>query len=116
MFSGILRANRTVIRQRWRGLLHALSRHTLLYLRFYQRFLRAPLLGPLVAWLSLPFNRLVAHQDRRIVVTQRPVRPLLRGDERLIPGDRPIVEYRRRRQALLDVAKANAGAAVEAAG
>lgn len=31
IFSGILQGNRAVIRQRWRGLLHALSRHTLLY-------------------------------------------------------------------------------------
>ncbi len=31
IFSGILQGNRAVIRQRWRGLLQALSRHTLLY-------------------------------------------------------------------------------------
>jgi len=31
VFSGILRGNRAAIRQRWRGLLQALSRHTLLY-------------------------------------------------------------------------------------
>ncbi len=31
IFSGILQGNRAVIRQRWRGLLHALSRHSLLY-------------------------------------------------------------------------------------
>jgi len=31
IFSGILQGNRAVIRQRWRGLLQALARHTLLY-------------------------------------------------------------------------------------
>ena len=31
IFSGILQGNRAVIRQRWRGLMQALSRHTLLY-------------------------------------------------------------------------------------
>ncbi len=52
--------------------------HTLLYLRFYQRFLRLPLLGGLVA-----------HQDRRVVRTQRPKPSALRGDEQLVQGDRP---------------------------
>jgi phenylpropionate dioxygenase-like ring-hydroxylating dioxygenase large terminal subunit len=74
--------------------------HTLLYLRFYQRFLTAPILGDLVTRLAMPFNRLVAHQDRRVVETQRPRPSALRMDERLIRGDRPIVEYRRRREEL----------------
>ncbi len=84
--------------------------HTLLYLRFYQRipfirkFLRLPLLGQVVSWLAMPFNRIVAHQDRRVVNTQQPKRSTLRMDEQLVQGDRPIVEYRRRRQALMDAA------------
>jgi len=77
--------------------------HTLLYLRFYQRFLGLPLLGGLVARLAMPFNRLVAHQDRRVVQTQEPRASVLRIDERLIQGDHPIVAYRRRRQALIEV-------------
>ncbi len=76
--------------------------HTLLYLRFYQKFLRLPLLGQAISWLAMPFNRLVAHQDRRVVNTQQPKRSALRMDEQLIQGDRPIVEYRRQRQALID--------------
>ncbi len=76
--------------------------HTLLYLRFYQRFLRLPLLGDWIAKWAMPFNRLVAHQDRRVVKTQRPKASALRGGEQLIQGDRPILEYRRRRQALLE--------------
>ncbi len=74
--------------------------HTLLYLRFYQKFLPVPLLGPLVARLAMPFNKRVAHQDRRVVQTQQPPRSRLRGDEQLIRGDRPLIEYRRRRAAL----------------
>ncbi len=77
--------------------------HTLLYLRFYQRFLTVPILGDLVARLAMPFNVLVAHQDRRVVQTQRPKPSALRGDEQLVQGDRPIVEYRRQRQALMDL-------------
>ncbi|MGC9398275.1 MAG: Rieske 2Fe-2S domain-containing protein [Anaerolineae bacterium] len=79
--------------------------HTLLYLRFYQKFLPLPLVGDMVARLVMPFNRLVAHQDRRVVETQRPQRSQLRGAEQLIQGDRPIVEYRRRRAELLAEAK-----------
>ncbi len=75
--------------------------HTLLYLRFFQKFLPVPLLGDLVARLAMPFNRVVAHQDRRVVQTQVPKRSALRGDEQLIQGDRPILEYRRRRAELI---------------
>jgi phenylpropionate dioxygenase-like ring-hydroxylating dioxygenase large terminal subunit len=79
--------------------------HTMLYLRFYQRFFTVPLLGKLVTRLAAPSNLIIAHQDRRVVQTQQPKPSALRGGERLIQGDRPIVEYRRRRQALLDAAK-----------
>ncbi|MGC8827967.1 MAG: aromatic ring-hydroxylating oxygenase subunit alpha, partial [Anaerolineae bacterium] len=53
-------------------------------------------------WLAMPFNRFVAHQDRRVVETQKPKASALRSGEQLIQGDRPVVEYRRRRQELLD--------------
>ncbi|MFP4345734.1 MAG: Rieske 2Fe-2S domain-containing protein [Anaerolineales bacterium] len=79
--------------------------NTLLLLRFYQKFLPLPLVGDLVAWIALPFNRLVAHQDRRVVQTQRPRASALRGGEQLVQGDRPIVEYRRRRQELMQQAR-----------
>lgn len=78
--------------------------HTLLYLRFYQRFLRVPLLRDLVNALAMPLNIYIAHQDRRVVITQQPKPSSARSDEKLIQGDRPIIEYRRRRQELLDAA------------
>jgi phenylpropionate dioxygenase-like ring-hydroxylating dioxygenase large terminal subunit len=76
------------------------AEHTLLYLRFYQKFLPVPLLRDALNVLAMPFNLLVAHQDRRVVQTQEPKASALRGDEELVQADRPIVEYRRRRQAL----------------
>ena len=76
--------------------------HTLLYLRFYQKFLRLPLLGQAVSRLAMPFNRIVAHQDRRVVNTQQPKPSGLKIGEQLVQGDRPIVEYRRRRQQLIE--------------
>ncbi|HNT75105.1 MAG TPA: aromatic ring-hydroxylating dioxygenase subunit alpha [Anaerolineae bacterium] len=81
------------------------AEHTLLYLRFYQRFLKVPILRELVNTLAMPFNVYVAHQDRRVVVTQQPKPSALRMDEKLIQGDRPILEYRRGRQKLLDAAQ-----------
>ncbi|MFC2046384.1 Rieske 2Fe-2S domain-containing protein [Chloroflexota bacterium] len=79
--------------------------HTLLYLRFYQKFLPVPGLGGLVAWAAMPFNRLVLHQDRRVVETQQPRPSGLRIGEKMIQGDRPIIEYRRRREELIEAAR-----------
>jgi phenylpropionate dioxygenase-like ring-hydroxylating dioxygenase large terminal subunit len=79
--------------------------HTLLYLRFYQKFLQTPILRDLVNWAAMPYNRRVARQDRRIVVTQQPKRSGLRIGEKLIQGDIPIVEYRRRREQLMSAAR-----------
>jgi len=47
----------------------------------------------------------VAHQDRPVVVTQEPKPSGLRIGEKLIQGGRPIVEYRRRREALIEAAR-----------
>lgn len=74
--------------------------HTLLYLRFYQKFLRLPILGRLVAQLSMPSNVYIAHEDRRVVITQQPKASGLKIGEILIQGDLPIIEYRRKRAAL----------------
>ncbi|MFH1468036.1 MAG: aromatic ring-hydroxylating dioxygenase subunit alpha [Pseudomonadota bacterium] len=74
--------------------------HTVLYLRFYQRQLTWPLLGALYAWLGILMSRVIAAQDKRVVLTQRPVRSQLRMDEKLIPQDRPLVEFRRRQEEL----------------
>ncbi len=60
--------------------------------------------GPLFTRLAAPSNLYILHQDRRVVNTQRPKLSALRMTEQLIQGDRPIVEYRRRRQALIDAA------------
>ncbi len=74
--------------------------HTLLYLRFYQRFLRVPVLGKLIARLAMPSNIYIAHEDRRVVVTHQPQISGLKIGETLIQGDLPIIEYRRKRTEL----------------
>jgi phenylpropionate dioxygenase-like ring-hydroxylating dioxygenase large terminal subunit len=74
--------------------------HTLLYLRFYQNFMRVPLLGKLVARLAMPSNLYIAHEDRRVVITQQPKASGMKIGEILIQGDLPIIEYRRKRAEL----------------
>ena len=74
--------------------------HTLLYLRFYQNFLRLPWIGQWIARLSIPSNLFIVHEDRRVVVTQQPKASGLKTGEILIQGDLPIIEYRRKRAAM----------------
>jgi phenylpropionate dioxygenase-like ring-hydroxylating dioxygenase large terminal subunit len=78
--------------------------HMLLYLREYQRFVRAPLLRGLVTRMVMPFNLVVAHQDRRVVVTQQPKASGLSIGENLVQGDGPIAAYRMRRDELMKAA------------
>jgi len=74
--------------------------HTLLYLRFYQRFLPMPIIGNLAAKLAMPSNIYIAHEDRRVVETHQPQPSGLKIGETLIQGDLPIIEYRRKRAEL----------------
>ncbi len=81
------------------------AEHSLLYLRFYQKFMRLPLLGKLIAWLAMPSNLYIAHEDRRVVITQQPKASGLKIGEILIQGDLPVIEYRRKRAALQALAE-----------
>jgi phenylpropionate dioxygenase-like ring-hydroxylating dioxygenase large terminal subunit len=74
--------------------------NTLMYVRFYQRVARLPGLRELFNLLSLPANRVILNQDKRVVLTQVPKRSDLRMGEKMIQGDGPIIAYRRRRSEL----------------
>lgn len=78
--------------------------NTILYLRFYHRLVKLPLVDSLVAKLGMLGSIVVAHQDRRVVVTQRPKRSDMNIGEKLIQGDRPIVAYRTQRRKLIEAA------------
>lgn len=71
--------------------------HCILYLRYYHGFMKAPVLRQLMGFLGGRLNLLVAHQDRRIVETELPKGDGSGKGERLFPGDRPIMEYRKMR-------------------
>jgi phenylpropionate dioxygenase-like ring-hydroxylating dioxygenase large terminal subunit len=75
--------------------------NTLMYIRYYQRVVTLPVLRELFNWVGARANLIIERQDRRVVITQRPKRSGLRIGEKMIPGDGPIVDYRRRREELI---------------
>ena len=74
--------------------------HTHIYLRFYQSFMRVPVLRGLVNALSAVMNSVILHQDRRVVLTQLPKKSEFKMKENLVQGDLPILEFRKRRDQL----------------
>lgn len=74
--------------------------NTHIYLRFYQSFMRVPILRQLVNALSAVMNSVILHQDRRVVLTQLPKKSEFKMKENLVQGDLPILEFRKRRDQL----------------
>ncbi|MBU3191477.1 aromatic ring-hydroxylating dioxygenase subunit alpha [Clostridium bowmanii] len=71
--------------------------HTQIYLRFYQKFMKIPVLKQLVNKMSNISNKYILHQDRRVVLAQIPKKTEFKMNENLIQGDAPIIEFRKRR-------------------
>ncbi len=76
--------------------------NTIVYIRYYQRMINIPLLKQLMNFTGKIASIVILRQDKRVVVTQLPVKSELKMDERLIMGDKPIIEYRKHRQELID--------------
>lgn len=75
--------------------------NTMIYLRFYQRFTTVPIVKDIVNFIGGKImNRIILHQDRRVVTTQLPKKSELSMGENLIQGDLPIIEFRRKREEL----------------
>ena len=74
--------------------------NTMMYTRYYQRFLKIPVLGRFVSWLTSIFSIVILHQDKRVVEKQIPIKSDLKMGEKLIPADQPIILYRRERARL----------------
>lgn len=73
------------------------AENTHIYLRFYQSFVKTPGLKQLINASSKIMNKVILHQDRRVVLTQLPLKSEIDMGEKLIQGDLPIIEYRKRR-------------------
>lgn len=74
----------------------------IVYIRYYQRLVKIPLLHELFNYVGKISSKVILRQDKRVVVTQLPVKSEIKMDERLIMGDKPIIEYRKHRQELID--------------
>lgn len=79
------------------------NENTIIYLRNYQKFITIPVLKGIINYLSRLFNIIILRQDKRIVITQLPKKSTLRMNENLITGDRPIIEYRKHRDKLIQL-------------
>lgn len=76
--------------------------NTVLYIRFYSCITKNHLLNTIIASGGKIANRIIERQDKRVVVTQRPKKSTYYSKENLLPGDGPIIEYRRLRQELIN--------------
>ncbi len=74
--------------------------NTVIYLRFYQKAVRIPLLKEMMNFFGKVFSIVILRQDKRVVVTQQPLKSELKMGENLIAGDKPIIEYRKYRHEL----------------
>ncbi len=79
------------------------NENSLVYIRSYVKLTKIRLIDKLIATLSKPGDRIILHQDRRVAETQIPKKSELKTDENLIQGDLSIIEYRKRRQELIEL-------------
>ena len=70
----------------------------ILSVRFYTKATGIRIIDSLIAWFGKWANLVVERQDKRVVETQRPKKSALRMNENLVMADKPIMEYRRRRE------------------
>lgn len=80
--------------------------NTRIYLRFYQRMVKIPLVRELFNIIGNWGNIYILNQDRRVVLRQRPRKTQLKKmGEKLLPGDRAILAYRQHRDQLIEKAE-----------
>jgi len=75
--------------------------NTIVIIRYYQKMFMIPLIRQFVNLIGIWASIIILRQDKRVVETQLPKRSMMRMDERLIMGDKPIVEYRKHREEMM---------------
>ena len=78
--------------------------NSIMYGRFYQRYMKVPVLRGIVNLAGKYGSRKIACQDKRVVTRQVPKKTCYKMGERLRPSDAAIVAYRRRRKELKELA------------
>jgi phenylpropionate dioxygenase-like ring-hydroxylating dioxygenase large terminal subunit len=76
--------------------------NSIIYIRYYQKLIKIPLLKQLMNYIGKISSIVILRQDKRIVITQLPKKSGLKIGEHLIVGDKPIIEYRKHRQELIN--------------
>jgi phenylpropionate dioxygenase-like ring-hydroxylating dioxygenase large terminal subunit len=74
--------------------------NTVIYIRYYQNLIKIPLLKGLMNLMGKISSIIILRQDKRVVSTQIPKKSALKMGEQLIPGDSPVIEYRKHRESL----------------
>jgi phenylpropionate dioxygenase-like ring-hydroxylating dioxygenase large terminal subunit len=76
--------------------------NTVIYIRYYQDLIKISVLREFFNYIGKISSIIILRQDKRVVITQLPKKSVLKSDERLIVGDKPIIEYRKHRQELIE--------------
>ena len=76
--------------------------NTVIYIRYYQNIVNIPLLKDLMNFIGKVSSLIILRQDKRVVEEQLPKKSRTKMNEHLIMGDKPIIEYRKHRQELID--------------
>lgn len=76
--------------------------NSVIYIRYYQKMVKIPVLRELFNYIGKITSVVILRQDKQVVITQRPKKSELKMDEILIMGDKPIIEYRKHYQTLMD--------------
>lgn len=75
--------------------------NTVVYIRFYQKVVNIPIIKNIVNFIGKKFSAYVLKQDKDVVKTQSSKESYLgMKEEKLIPGDMPIIAYRSHRDKL----------------
>lgn len=65
---------------------------SIVYLRFYVKLTPFAFINDIIAEIGMIFNKIILHQDRRVVLTQK--KNIF--NDKLVQGDLPIIEFRKR--------------------
>ncbi len=76
--------------------------NSIVYIRYYQKMIRIPILRGLFNYIGKISSIVILRQDKRVVETQLPKKSEFKMNERLIMGDKPIIEYRKHRHELIE--------------
>lgn len=74
--------------------------NALLCLRFYNKFTGVAPIDSFISVIGKYANGIIQNQDKRVVETQLPKKTEMKLGENLVQADKPIIEYRKRRQEL----------------